>query len=265
MAGEDAVPGAEGDVDKKVRARFFPAQDSGVLVEVGSAHPEYLSVSALYRDLGWNVVAIEPNPKFCELHRAQGHEVLEYACGDHDEDDVDFSIVDSHGAAYRGGHVSYEAFSSLGIKDSYAGLIDSDVNINTIKVKLRRLDTLLREYAPGVERIDILALDVEGWELEVVDGLDMAKFKPRVLIIENLFAERRYRTYMQSKGYELWRHIEPNDVYVVPSELRLRDRASRSTSQALDLGRRLRSSVEARVRRRLEKRNHAEVTGAATR
>jgi FkbM family methyltransferase len=82
-------------------------------------------------------------------------------------------IVDSHGAAYRGGHVSYESFSSLGLKDSYAGLIDynSDLSVNTIEVNLRRLDTLLREYARTVERIDILAVDVEGWELEVIERL----------------------------------------------------------------------------------------------
>src|SRR5271165_2783567 len=123
MQEEKVVPGAEGDVDRKVRARFFPDQASGVLVEVGAAQPDYLSVGASYRDLGWDVVAIEPNPEFCELHRARGHDVLEYACGDHDEDDVDFSVVNSHGAAYRGGQVSYEAWSSLGIKDSYAALV----------------------------------------------------------------------------------------------------------------------------------------------
>jgi FkbM family methyltransferase len=251
MPGKGAVPGAEGNVDEVVRARFFPDRNAGVLVEVGSADPEYLSVSALYRGLGWNVIAIEPNPEFCSLHRARGYEVLEYACGDHDEDDVDFSIVNSHGTAYLGGHVSYESFSSLGIKDSYAGLIDSDSDhtINTIKVNLRRVDTLLREYAPTVERIDILAIDVEGWELEVVDGLDMAKFRPRVLIIENLFAERRYRTYMRARGYALWRQIEPNDVYVLSSELRLGDRVSRSASHLRARGRWLRSSVEARLRK----------------
>ncbi len=245
-----ALPGAEGNVDREVRERFFADQEAGVLVEVGSAHPTYLSVSALYRGLGWNVVSIEPNPEFCELHRAQGHDVLQYACGDHDEDDVDFSIVDSHGAAYRGGQVSYESFSSLGIKDSYARLIDSDLSITPIKVDLRRLDTLLAEHAPAVERIDILSVDVEGWELEVMEGLDVARFTPRVLIIENLFGERRYRTYMRGRGYELWRHIEPNDVYVRPSELRLGDRVGRGAGQIRAIGGRFRSSVAPRLRPR---------------
>jgi FkbM family methyltransferase len=244
-----ATPRAEGDIDAIVRARFFPGQADGTLVEVGSAHPTYLSVSALYRDLGWNVMAVEPNPAFCELHRAEGHEVLQYACGDHDADDVDFSVVDSHGVAYHDGQVSYESFSSLGIKDSYAKLIGPGLSVKQIKVKLRQLDTLLQEYAPTIEHIDILAIDVEGWELEVIDGLDMAKFTPRVLIIENLFIDRHYRTYMHDRGYSLWRYIEPNDVYVRTSELRLRDRMSRTANEIRSYGRRLRSFAGTHTRR----------------
>jgi FkbM family methyltransferase len=247
MLGEDpAASGAEGNVDEAVRARFFPREQAGVLVEVGAAHPAYLSLSALYRRLGWRIFAVEPNPEFCELHRAQGHEILQYACGDHDEDDVDFSVADSHGAEYGGGRVSYESFSSLGIKGSYAALIDPEVSISEIKVNLRRLDTLLGEYAPEVERIDIVAVDVEGWELEVLDGLDLARFKPRVLIIENFFAEKRYRTYMKNRGYELWKYLAPNDVYAMPTEISWHDRFTRSTDRLREHGRRLRSSPQPR-------------------
>jgi FkbM family methyltransferase len=239
----------EGDVDGAVRARFFAGRRSGILVEVGAAHPAFLSLSAPYRGLGWRVVSIEPNPKFCDLHRLRGHEILQFACGDRDEDDVDFSVVDSHSAEYGGGRVSYESFSSLGIKDSYASLMDSSLSISTIKVNLRRLDTLLEEYAPEVERIDIVAVDVEGWELEVLDGFDMARFKPRVLIIENLFAEPRYRRYMRSTGYELWRHMAPNDIYVLPSEIRWRDRLTRSADRVRARASWLRSPVGSRSHR----------------
>jgi hypothetical protein len=45
-----------------------------------------------------------------------------------------------------------------------------------------------------------------------LNGFDVARFRPLVLIIENLFAERCARTYMRARRYELWRHIEPNDV-----------------------------------------------------
>jgi len=237
---------AEGNVDALVRDRFFSDATSGVLVEVGAAHPDYLSVGASYRELGWNVVAVEPNPEFCELHRAQGHEILQYACGDHDEDGVDFCVVDSGGTAYRGGNVSYESFSSLAIKESYAELVDSELDVRKIKVDLRRLDTLLREHASSVSHIDVLAIDVEGWECEVLNGLDFEQFAPRVLIVENVFGDDEYREYMRAKGYELWRYIDPNDIYVASAELRAGDRVARSISDVAARGRQFRALLRAR-------------------
>jgi FkbM family methyltransferase len=205
---------AEGDVDKIVRRRFFPGVEPGrVFVDVGAAGPDYLSIGALYRSLGWRVIAIEPNPIYCEAHRAKGHEIYEYACGARDEDNIDFVMVDSHGAEYKKGRVSYESFSSIAIKDSYAALKDN-LDTKTIKVNLRRLDTILKTHAPGVDRIDILSVDVEGWELEVLDGLSMPRYRPRVMIIENLFDDEKYRSYMKSINYVLWRTIPPNEVYV---------------------------------------------------
>jgi len=204
---------AEGDVDIYVRQTFFPVQNSGVFVDVGAASPNFLSISALYRTLGWTVIAVEPNPVFCEQHRKLGHEVLQYACGDHDEENVEFNIVDSHGARYENGNVSFESFSSLAIKDAYK-TIRMDLDIKKINVNLRRLDTILAAHAPDVDHIDILSVDVEGWELEVIAGLDLEKFKPRVMIIENLFADPQYRLCLRDKGYSLCTFRFPNDVYV---------------------------------------------------
>ena len=214
MSGEVSASRVEGDVDLVVLQRFFPKQNSGVFVEVGAAGPDFLSISAIYRKLGWAVFSIEPNPAFCELHRAQGLNVLEYACGNRDEDDVDFCVVKSHGAKWEGGEVSYESLSSLGIKDSYAQLA-SAADVQKIKVKLRRLDTILRTHAKDVAHIDLLSVDVEGWELEVLDGLDFQRYRPRVLIVENIFRDNKYRAYMRAKGYKLWRCVWPNDIYAI--------------------------------------------------
>jgi FkbM family methyltransferase len=205
---------AEGDVDKIVRRRFFPGVGHGrVFVDVGAAGPDYLSIGALYRSIGWRVIAIEPNPIYCEAHREKGHEIYEYACAARDEDNVDFVVVDSHGAEYKKGQVSYESFSSIAIKDSYAALKDN-LDRKTIKVSLRRLDTILKTHAPDIDRIDILSVDVEGWELEVLDGLSISRYRPRVMIIENLFDDEKYRSYMRNINYVLWRTIFPNEVYV---------------------------------------------------
>lgn len=212
---------AEDDIDLLVRETFFNGKTGpGVFVEVGAARPDYLSISASFRKLGWKIVAIEPNPDFCAAHRARGHDVHEYACSDVDADDVEFFVVDSKGADYLGGSVSFESFSSLGIKDEFADLHDTVKNntqVRTIPVKVRRLDTILRQHEPDIDHIDILAVDVEGWELNVMRGLSIDKYHPSVVILENLFNKEEYVRFMSDLGFARWRRLEPNEIYVARS------------------------------------------------
>jgi FkbM family methyltransferase len=205
----------EGNVDQLIREHFFPDPAyRGVIVEVGAARPDFLAVSASFRNLGWRALAIEPNPHFAALHRAQGHEVIECACGEHDADDVPFYVVKIDGE-YYGEQVTNESFSSLGVRGKYADLMTTmNSQVEEIRVPVRRLDTIFAERSVAPGAIDIISVDVEGWELEVLKGLDFSRFRPRVLAIENLFKEPSYGEFMAARGYSLWRHVEPNDVYV---------------------------------------------------
>jgi len=208
---------AEHGIDEIVRKAFFQDRAHGVLIEVGAALPDYLSVSASFRRLGWKIISVEPNPHFCAAHRREGYEVLQYACGDSDQDDVDFTVVNSHGIEYMGGHVSFESFSSLGIAGKFADLFEtirSKASVETIPVKMRRLDTILATHEPELASIDILAVDVEGWELAVMRGLARSDLAPRVVILENLFTDPEYHTYMTGRGYRLWQSLSHNEIYV---------------------------------------------------
>lgn len=204
---------AEDKIDRVLRETFF-ADDSykGVIVEVGAAGPQLLSVSRHFRENGWRVVAVEPNPKFCGLHRDAGFEVLQFACGDHDEDDVDFEVV-YQPAEHKGVQVTYESFSALKVDERYRRLNPSIVS-TTIKVDLRRLDTILAEHAPDVASIDILSVDVEGWELAVMRGLSVDRYRPTVVVLENLIGDAAYPAYMEACGYRMHSGIYPNEIYV---------------------------------------------------
>ena len=212
---------AEGGVDLGISERFFSGP--GVFVEVGAARPEFLSVSAHFRSLGWRIIAIEPIPEFCELQRQAGHDVLQFACGEVDQDDVDFTVVNSHENAYEDGTVSFESFSSLSVKPKFSAL-KPGLDKRTIKVNVRRLDTILKQHAPDVGQIDVLSVDTEGWEMEVLRGLDFLRNRPKVMVIENFFYEKSYRQFARSKGYTLWRVYPPNDVYVANELLSTRER-----------------------------------------
>jgi FkbM family methyltransferase len=210
----------EGDVDLVVQDAFFPDPTyRGTMLEVGAAKPDYLSVSATFRSRGWRVISIEPNPYFCEMQRCQGNDVLQYACGDTDQDDVSFFVVHTNGT-YQGEPVTSESFSSLGVRGKYAEMMKSvPTSMDEIKVRVRRLDTILREHAADLGEIDVVCIDVEGWELEVLSGFSLELHKPKVLIVENLFLDPTYVDYFAQTGYTLWKRLEPNDIFV-QSDLR---------------------------------------------
>jgi FkbM family methyltransferase len=208
---------AEEDIDTIVQSAFFAGVTNGVMVEVGAASPDYLSISEQFRKSGWKIIAIEPNPQFVAKHIARGYKVLQYACGDEDKEDVEFFVVNAQGVEYLGGTVTAESFSSLGIKDEFVGLFDrvkDKSTVTSIRVTMRRLDTILAVHEPELKFIDLLAIDVEGWEIAVMRGFSIDAYKPKVVILENLFSKPEYDEYMRAHDYQLWLRLNHNEIYV---------------------------------------------------
>lgn len=56
-----------------------------------------------------------------------------------------------------------------------------------LRVPARTLTSILDQHA--VKTIDLLSLDVEGFELDVLRGLDFNRYRPRFLLIEARFRE----------------------------------------------------------------------------
>lgn len=183
-----------------LKDKFFNQLQSGIMVEVGAAGPEFLSQSKPFRDIGWRCICIEPNPKFVKMHKDVGNEIYEYACSHEDVDDVNFEVVTQpiHG-------ITYESFSSLEVSDKLAltGYVNGkkDLSINTIKVNVRKLDTILEGLK--VSKVDYVIVDVEGWELNVMKGFDTLKYQPKIIVLENAFSDTylTYNDYMINFGY----------------------------------------------------------------
>jgi FkbM family methyltransferase len=51
-----------------------------------------------------------------------------------------------------------------------------------VRVPARTLTSVLEEA--NAPRIDLLSLDVEGYELKVPKGLDLRRYRPRVVVVE---------------------------------------------------------------------------------
>jgi len=208
---------AEYFTDRYIRDTFFPDFSyHGVMVEVGCATPTLLSMSQHFRQNGWRCIGIEPNPEFVQLHRAAGNEVFTYAAADYDGDDVDFLVVEASDD-YSPGVLSAHSYSALGLKESFQNhlnLAKASFQQRHIKVSVRRLSRILAEHCPEIAQIDLLSVDVEGYELEVMRGLDLQQIPVRVIVLENLFDDPAYTDYMQSQGYRLHSRVHYNYIYV---------------------------------------------------
>ena len=136
------------------------------------------------------------------MHKDLGNEIYSYACADYDQDDADFYI--------NGENYNNDAYSYSAIKIRYdGGLISPKV----IKTKIRKLDYILEKEAYLEEKIDILIIDVEGWELEVMKGFDHIKYSPKIIVLENYLHDQKYNQYMNSVGFELMENIEYNYIF----------------------------------------------------
>lgn len=181
----------------------FPINYKGVFVEVGTAHYINQNNSYYFEQNGWDCYCFEPNPTFWDDLSKHRKKVFNYAIGNKDEDNIDFFIYKSQ----------YGETSITGLyqhpNQDHVNLIGGANLKQIIKVNKRTLNTVL----PINLNIDILAIDVEESELQVLQGIDLYKFKPKIIVLENLFGKNECKEYLIKNGYELYHKGGINDFF----------------------------------------------------
>lgn len=185
---------------------LFDTSFKGTCIEVGSAQPIYGNNTYLLEQQGWTVYCIEPNPKLIERLKPLRQRVFQFAIGRENLDNVDFTICTLHDG-------NQEAISSLKVdKKLLENHSQYSPTLNNIKVNLRSLKTFIEEN--NIPNVDLISIDTEGTELDVLIGLDLVKYRPKVFVIENNFEDRILRYYMSSYGYRHVRRMGVNDFFV---------------------------------------------------
>ena len=77
-------------------------------------------------------------------------------------------------------------------------------NVFVYTLQNEKMKTLLK---------DILSIDTEGYELEVMKGLDTDKIYCNYIVLENLLNDANYDKYMESIGYEKIQHNHYDSIY----------------------------------------------------
>jgi len=182
--------GEQGRIEIKVLP-YLKHIENGVFVEAGALDGLFMSNTKILEDLGWNGVLIEPSPLAVEKCRQNRKAFVEECAlvskgfnGSHAVGDFYFDGKDGMGA-WSGIHRNL-----YGIKAARA-------------VPARTLEDVLNSH--NISKVDFFSLDVEGYELEVLKGVDLNKIEISNLLIEiNLrdYPLSAMDTYLSQFGYK---------------------------------------------------------------
>lgn len=92
-------------------------------------------------------------------------------------------------------------------------------NKYSVEVPARTLSSLLDEVA-GLEKIDFFSLDVEGYELDVLKGLDFSRHRPVYILVEARFFDE-INDYLTSQAYTVVEQLTHHDYLYKDSQVAL--------------------------------------------
>jgi len=151
-----------------ILARVFNGQNEGFYVDVGAGDPVYLSVTKWFYDQGWSGINIEPNAALFRKLTADRLRDVNLNCG---------------AGAERGEAVFFETeIPELSTFDQRLAA-SAQVKYEKRSVRILPLTEIVDQYAKD-RTIDFLKIDVEGWERQVLTGLDLRRHRPTVITIE---------------------------------------------------------------------------------
>jgi len=188
-----------------VLAGLFNYKREGFYVDVGASRPVKLSNTYLFYKLGWKGICLEPNGKLVNNYKkVRPRDIIIETAASNFVGEAKFFTGDN----------KYDVNSSLSDPKS--------ISISkTINVKVDKMENILNAH--NVQEIDFISIDTEGTELDVLEGLNLDRFRPKYILVEHNTAYKinhLLQPYMISKGYQViyinqWNMIFADDFQSV--------------------------------------------------
>lgn len=153
---------------------LFFYKGTGRYVDVGAHHPSRGSNSYLLYLKGWRGINIDPLPDCMkEFQRIRPRDV-----------NLEIGIAEQEGTA------TYFVMPGAGDMNTFSLEFLDKMHVGKevakpTEVSTRPLHAIFDEHLPPSETIDVLMIDVEGYELEVLRSNDWEKYRPIVIMAEH--------------------------------------------------------------------------------
>jgi FkbM family methyltransferase len=159
-------------VEEWIVRDYFRDRRGGFFLDVGAADPiEHSNTYFLENRLGWSGIAIDARPEFAEAYRRHRPRTLFVPAFVANQDDarLDFYFLPNRPLASSSDRTFAETWKSGG-------------TVEHRTVQTTTLNTLLSHA--GASAIDFMSMDIELAELKALEGLDIGRYRPRLVGIE---------------------------------------------------------------------------------
>jgi FkbM family methyltransferase len=172
--------------------QIMRASSGGVFLDVGAN--QGLFTCAVSQATSCSVVAVEANPaaftRLCENVRLNEriHAVLVSCCAASESGVTEYFVPGDGQSAWAG---VKPLFSQFELVEKHA---------TRLLLAAEPLEKIL--VKAGVDAVELLKIDVEGFELDVFSGLDWdGPFRPRAILMECFPEEEEKRNWLKNRGY----------------------------------------------------------------
>jgi FkbM family methyltransferase len=193
--------------------RFFGGKSKGFYVDVGAHHPLRFSNTWFFYKMGWHGINIDAKLGSMKLFNKLRKRDL----------NLEVPILNSSQ------DITYYMFSESAVNTFSKDLAEKILNRNnyslvgTINVRPKKLSEVLDEHMPHPPKIDFLSIDVEGLDFEVLMSNDWNKYRPTMVLVEQLatslhdLSKDKIALFMKEKNYSLYAKTN-NTVFYLESD-----------------------------------------------
>jgi FkbM family methyltransferase len=160
--------------------RILKNIDKGRYVDVGCYHPFKGSLTVQLYKKGWRGINIDLSKTSIDLFNLVRKEDI----------NLNLAVSDFNG------QTSYFENSPINQQNS---LIKNNNNQKKIAIDCKNLNLILEENK--FQKFEYLNIDVEGSEQNVINGIDLSKFRPILITVEN--NNLHINDYIQSETYKI--------------------------------------------------------------
>ncbi|HET8687921.1 MAG TPA: FkbM family methyltransferase, partial [Methanosarcina sp.] len=187
---------------------FRLALQTGFYIDVGANDPIIDSVTKAFYDIGWRGINIEPSPSYFQrLMQSRERDINLPVAASHENGEITFYDAGISGRS------TIEADVALDLKNE-GKLVTSRT------VPARTLNSICEQYVSS--EIHFLKIDVEGHELSVLQGLDLTRWRPWIILIENPFnVEPVWESLLTLADYEFVHYDGINRYYLCKEHVNL--------------------------------------------